>query len=277
MVARLAPIVAVALACGGAPPGRPPVPAPPPLDPRAALVDVPGGDHLQGDPHGEPDEAPRPVTVAAFRLMRTEVTNAQFAAFVAATGHVTDPERSGAGHVWLGAWAIVRGADWRHPHGPRSSIAGLDAHPVVQVSQRDAAAFCAHHGLRLPTDAEWEWAARGRDGRRYVWGDAPPRAPAVYRLGNVGRLEPCCALDDRDGYRLTAPVGSYPAGAAWNGALDLVGNVWEWTASPHPTQAGKVSLRGAGWGNSAWCLRAAYRHANPPDRGLNLVGFRCAL
>src|SRR5688500_3225317 len=124
-------------ACGGRPAS--PRPAPPAgLD----LVAIAGATYTMGDPAGEPDEAPRRVTVASFRLMRREVTNRQFAAFVAATGHVTDVERAGCGSVWDGTWRCVDGADWRHPRGPASSIADLDDHPVVQVSAGDAAAFC---------------------------------------------------------------------------------------------------------------------------------------
>ena len=128
------------------------------------MVDIPAGSFVTGDPAGQPDEAPRLVTVAPFRLMRFEVSNTRFAAFVAATGHVTDAERRGFGHVWPGRWVRVPGADWRHRSGPASDAIGLDDHPVVQVSWRDAGAFCRHHGLRLPSEEEWEFAAarRGR-------------------------------------------------------------------------------------------------------------------
>jgi formylglycine-generating enzyme required for sulfatase activity len=219
---------------------------------------------------------PATAAVGAFALMRTEVSNAQFAAFVAATGYVTDAERDGVGHVWMGRWSLVRRADWRHPHGPRSSVDDRGDHPVVMVSQRDGAAFCAHHGLRLPSDAEWTVAVRGSDSHRYLWGNRPPRAPWIHRLGNLGRLRPCCAADDRDGHLLTAPVGSYPAGAGPFGHLDLLGNVWEWTTTPARNPDGKVIIRGAGWGNSDTAVAATLRHANPPRRALNMVGVRCA-
>lgn len=239
----------------------------------AELVALAGGKFVMGDPEGEPDEAPKEVEVGPFRLMRFEVTNRQFAAFVAVTGHVTDPERKGFGWVWPGRWERSAGADWRHPFGPESTIDGAEDHPVVQVSQRDAAAFCAHHGWRLPSEAEWELAARGTDGRRYPWGDAPPQQGAG--LANFGTVA-CCAADRADGYARTAPVGSFPAGASPFGLLDMAGNVWEWTASPYPSKPEWVSLRGGGWGNNPYCLRAAYRHGNPPDIGLDMVGFRCA-
>jgi formylglycine-generating enzyme required for sulfatase activity len=240
-----------------------------------ALLAVPGATYRMGDARGAPDEAPRTVTVGPFRLMRLEVTNRQFAAFVRATGHVTEAERSGQGAVWDGVWRRVRGADWRHPRGPGTSIAGRDDHPVVQVSERDAAAFCAHYGMRLPSEAEWELAARGTDGRRYPWGDQPPRQTGRERRANFGS-DRCCAADATDGARTTAPVGSYPAGASPYGLLDMAGNVWERTSDPFPGRPGTVAIRGGGWGNDAFCLRVSYRHANPPDLGLDHVGFRCA-
>ena len=242
--------------------------------PRADFIDLPGGRFLVGDRQGEPDEMPRTVEVAPFRLLRFEVTNGQFAAFVAATGYVTDPEQSGFGWVWSGRWGQVKGADWRHPFGPASSIEGLLDHPVVQVSQRDAAAYCGHYGWRLPSDAEWEFAARGTDGRRYPWGEERPDHEGTL-LANFGTVA-CCAADAADGYLKTAPVGSFPAGMSPFGLHDVAGNVWEWTASPYPPQPAWFSLRGGGWGNDAYCLRVSYRHGNPPDIGLDMVGFRCA-
>ncbi len=243
-----------------------------PLD----MVPIPGGTFTMGDAQGDANEAPRPVTVGAFTLMRTEVSNDQFAAFVAETGYRTDVERSGGGHVWRGRWRLVAGAGWRAPSGGGSGIAGLDDHPVVQVSARDAEAFCAHHGLRLPSEAEWEFAARGADHRRFPWGDAPPRQQGGGEpLANFGTVA-CCAPDDTDGHRRTAPVGSYPAGASPFGLLDMAGNVWEWTASRFPGRPEHRVIRGGGWGNNPYCLRVSYRHGNPPQFGLDMVGFRCA-
>ncbi|MCP4326886.1 MAG: formylglycine-generating enzyme family protein [Alphaproteobacteria bacterium] len=237
------------------------------------LADIAGGAFIQGDADGDTNEAPKAVTVAPFRIMVYEVTNRDFAAFAAATGHLTDAERRGAGYVWTDRWRLVEGAAWRRPHGPGSTIAGGDDHPVLQVSARDAAAFCAHYGLRLPSDAEWEFAARGDDGRRYPWGMEPPDQPSARaNFGTVG----CCASDDGDGFARTAPVGHYPAGRSPFGLYDMAGNVWEWTSSAFPGRPGNVALRGGGWGNNPYCLRVSYRHPNPPDIGLDMVGFRCA-
>jgi formylglycine-generating enzyme required for sulfatase activity len=206
--------------------------------------------------------------------MRLEVTNRQFSNFVAASGHRTDAEESGSGFVWGRTWQRVPGADWRHPNGPGTSIGGKADHPVVQISARDAATFCAWYGLRLPSEAEWEFAARGTEGRRYPWGMSPPGAEAE-RRANFGTVA-CCAPDAAEGYLRTAPVGKFPRGASPFGNLDMAGNVWEWTASRFPGQPQKVVLRGGGWGNNPYCLRSAYRHGNPPDIGLDMVGFRCA-
>ncbi len=238
------------------------------------LIDIPGGRFVMGDTQGDANETPRPVSVAPFRIARHEVTNTEFEAFVAATGHLSDPERTGAGYVWTDRWRLVAGADWRHPHGPGTTIKGRAGHPVVQVSQRDAAAYCRWRGLRLPREAEWEFAARGNDGRRYPWGDERPRQGPAARA-NFGAVA-CCAPDAGDGYRKIAPVGRFAAGASPFGVLDMAGNVWEWTSSGFPGRAGFVSLRGGGWGNDPYCLRVSYRHANPPDIGLDMVGFRCA-
>ena len=238
------------------------------------LVEIPGGSFIMGDAEGDTGEVRRAAKVAPFRLMGLEVTNTQFARFAAASGHVTDPERSGAGYVWNLRWRLVPGADRRHPEGPGSSLSGRMDHPVVQVSARDAAAFCAFYGLRLPSDEEWEYAARGADGRRFPWGDAPPEEDGR-RRANFGTNK-CCAPDPGDGYGRTAPVGRFPAGASPFGLLDMAGNVWEWTASPFPGRPAEVALRGGGWGNNPYCLRTSYRHGNPPDIGLDMVGFRCA-
>ncbi|MBI1964796.1 MAG: formylglycine-generating enzyme family protein [Betaproteobacteria bacterium] len=239
-----------------------------------ALVAIPGGTLVAGDASGEADEVPRRIEVKPFRLMRYEVTNREFAAFVAATGHVTDTERRGAGYVWSDRWREVRGASWRRPQGPGSSIAGLEEHPVVQVSARDAAAYCRWRGLRLPSEAEWEYAARGGDGRRYPWGDEPPVQRGA-RRANSG-TERCCAPDGSDGFVRTAPVGRFPAGASPFGIHDMAGNVWEWTSDRYREGTEEIALRGGGWGNNAYCLRASYRHGNPPDIGLDMVGIRCA-
>ena len=241
----------------------------------ADLIAIPGGAFTMGDATGDDNEAPRRVIVKPFRLMRTEVTNQAFAAFVRETRHITDRERDGWGWVWpAGRWIRRKGADWNHPHGPDDSIQDRHDHPVVQVSANDATAYCRWRGLRLPTEAEWEFAARGTDGRRYPWGNAPPLQSAPFRT-NFGSVR-CCGADGTDGYVNTAPVGRFPAGVSPFGIEDMAGNVWEWTSDRFPGEPQWMAIRGGGWGNNPYCLRVSYRHGNRPEYGLDLVGFRCA-
>src|SRR5205085_11798807 len=132
---------------------------------------------LAGDPLAYQDELPQhPVLLDAYWIDETEVTNAMFARFAAATGFKTMAERLDNGQVFslaAGGWKAVGGADWRHPGGPATSITRIDNFPVGQVSWSDAAAYCQWAGRRLPTEAEWEKAARGDDARPYPWGDEP--------------------------------------------------------------------------------------------------------
>lgn len=257
---------------------------------REAMVDIPRGPFLMGSDHGEPAERPvHRVVLSAFSIDRFETTNAEFAAFVSATGYVTDSERSGVGWDWGGKWREIKGANWRHPHGPASSIQGLERHPVVQVSWNDAQAYCRWRGKRLPTEAEWERAARGSGDRTYPWGNELPRDGTCYRA-SYGSDE-CCRPNTGDGYFFTAPVGSFPLGRSPFGVEDLAGNVWEWvedwfdpefyrrSPSTNPvnsTVRDRKVIRGGGWGNNPFGLRSTLRHANPPGMGLSMVGYRCA-
>jgi formylglycine-generating enzyme required for sulfatase activity len=254
------------------------------------MVGVPAGEFIMGSPDGEgaDDEHPQhAVTLDAFWIDHTEVTNAQFEQFVQATGHRTDAE------TWDGGWVCdssgscgqVEGADWRHPEGPASDIRERTQHPVVQVSWNDARAYCDWAGARLPTEAEWEKAARGTDGRRYPWGNQD--ATCEYAVMNDGTGNSCGQGDK------AWPVGSKPAGASPYGALDMAGNVWEWVAdwyaadtyahSPqqNPTGPGTGDGRGArggSWTHDLDFARSAYRGGwGNPDARLYIYGFRCAV
>jgi formylglycine-generating enzyme required for sulfatase activity len=182
----------------------------------------------------------RPVRLEAFALETTPVTNRRFAGFVAATGYRTEAEMYGSSAVFSGllaptrpqsrtisAWEEVAEASWFAPEGPGSSIAGREDHPVVHLSWHDAQAFAVWCGGRLPTEAEWEHAARGGlPDPRFPWGDDEPDDQTVYANIWQGRFPDINILTD--GYLGTSPVQTFPANGA--GLHDMAGNVWEWSA-----------------------------------------------
>jgi formylglycine-generating enzyme required for sulfatase activity len=237
----------------------PSAPVPRPAVPRDApfpgMVWIPSGTFVMGSDVHYPEEAPaHPVTLDDFWMDETTVTNAEFRRFVEATGHVTSAERPPNPDDYPGAkpellvpasivfrpparrvdlsnhyewWAYVPGADWRHPRGPGSSIEGLDDHPVVHVAYQDAAAYCAWAGKALPTEAEWERAARGGlEGAEYAWG--AELAPGGVHMANTWQGEFPRENSLADGYEWTAPVRAFPPNGF--GLYEVTGNVWEWTA-----------------------------------------------
>jgi len=229
------------------------------------LIRIPAGPFLYGsadsDEMARSDEKPqRTVDLPEYWIGRTPVTNDQFARFVRATGHKTAAERKGYGRGWTGSkWEDIKGASWLHPRGPESSSAGRGNHPVVQVSWEDAKAFCDWAGLALPTEAQWEKAARGTDGRIWPWGNEPPTADRCNFNMNVGD---------------TTPVGQYsPKGDSPYGCWDMAGNVWEWLGSWYK-EGSTRALRGGSWFLNDQSTRAAYRLNNYPDDWYGLVGFR---
>jgi len=256
----------------------------------------------------EDGEGPvRSVRVDPFRIAARSVSNRQFAEFVNATGYVTTAEHYGTSFVFAGLlpddfpptrgvvgapwWREVPGACWRRPEGGSSTLDAKADHPVVHVSWEDALAYCHWSGLRLPTEAEWEHAARGGlEGMRFPWGNML-RPGGEHRM-NVwqGRFPTQNTL--ADGYLGTAPVGAFPPNAF--GMRNMTGNVWEWTADwfsatwhrdgPRENPTGPASgdrraLRGGSYlCHSSYCYRyrVSARMANTPDSCSGNIGFRCA-
>ena len=282
---------------------------------HADMVDLPGGAFAMGseDADSRPDDGEGPVrevTVAGFRIDRTTVTNAQFAAFVDATGHKTQAESFGWSYVFKGLlskakqrrlgsthdvkavpwWLAVEGAYWRKPEGSGSNLRKRLHHPVVQVSWHDATAYAAWAGKRLPTEAEWEYAARGGlSGQRLPWGD--PLLRRAKHCCNIwqGHFPDTNTLDD--GHFGTAPAESFPPNGY--GLYNMAGNVWEWCADwfsvdwhrSHPTvnpegpRHGdtKILKGGSYLCHDSYCnrYRVAARYANTPDTATGNAGFRC--
>jgi formylglycine-generating enzyme required for sulfatase activity len=187
-------------------------------------------------------------------------------------------------------WVKVSGANWRHPRGPFYGLEGLENHPVSYTSWNDAQAYCRWAGRRLPSEAEWEKAARGTDGRVFPWGDQKPD-PSLLNFADRNISLAWADPQADDGYAFTAPVGTYPLGASPYGALDMAGNVWEWVNDwydPYyyrqqaawynptgpPLRSGRV-LRGGSWADSGPVTRSSIRLAYYPTHWYAVYGFRC--
>jgi len=298
-----------------------------------------GGVFTMGSQRFYPEEAPvRPVRVDPFWIDEAPVTNREFAQFIAATGHRTlaeiapDPAdypgmpiemaqpgslvfEPTAGPVDLQDfslwWRFSFGADWRHPLGPDSAIDDLADHPVVHIAYSDAEAYAAWAGKSLPSEAEWEYAARGGlEGAEFAWGDE--LAPEGRMLANYWQGAFPFANQLLDGWERTSPVGTYPPNG--HGLSDMIGNVWEWTAdwwslpavekkksrhaccvpanprggrerdsrdpcTPHVPIGRKVLKGGSHLCAPNYCqrYRPAARHAQPIDSSTSHIGFRCVL
>jgi len=297
------------------------------------MVRIPGGEFWMGsEEDGFGDARPvHRVKVDAFLIDKTEVTNAQFSRFVEATGYVTIAERQPDPKEFPGAppellvpgsvvftppqnpvplddhmrwWRFQPGASWRHPEGPASDLRGRGDHPVVHVAYEDAVAFARWAGKRLPTEAEWEFAARGRlDRKRFAWGDE--FRPAGKFMANTWQGQFPNRNEGADGFVGTAPVASFPPNAY--GLYDVAGNVWEWVAdwyrpdtyghvaasgvvlnpagprdSYDPQEAGvpkRVQKGGSFLCTDQYCSRyvAGARGKGEPSTGTQHVGFRLVI
>jgi formylglycine-generating enzyme required for sulfatase activity len=301
------------------------------------MVWIQGGTFRMGSSHHYSEEAPaHRVTVDSFRIDITPVTNRQFKKFVRETGHVTVAERTPdaadypgarpemlyAGSLvfspparvanlrdWSQWWSFMKGADWRHPYGPKTNINVLDHHPVVHVAYADALAYAAWAGKNLPTEAEWEFAARGGfENAEFAWGDE--LMPGGKHMANIWQGEFPRQNTCDDGFERTSPVRAFPPNGY--GVHDMIGNVWEWTddwfSPKHEADAPKACCipqnprggleadsydscqptiripRKVLKGGSHLCApnycrryRPAARHAEAVDTSTSHVGFRCVM
>ncbi|CAN5212572.1 formylglycine-generating enzyme family protein [soil metagenome] len=303
------------------------------------MVLIKGGTFLMGGDNSQADKDEYPkhkVAVSSFWMDATEVTNGEFQKFVTATHYVTTAEKkpdwdemkqtlppgtakppdsmlvaaSLVFHQTSGAvdlrdysqwWSWVKGANWKHPKGPESTIKGKENYPVVQVSWYDAVAYCKWTGKRLPTEAEWEFAARGGvQNNIYPWGNEPVNEGKAKANSWGGKFP--YYNDDKDGFTRLAPIKSFPGNGY--GLFDMAGNVWEWCGDwydadyyqsfesaeavnpkgpakshdPMDIYTPKRSLRGGSFlCNDAYCsgYRVARRMKSSPDTGLEHTGFRC--
>ncbi len=303
-----------------------------PEDDLADMVWIPGGEVTRGSDNPRMRDAqPRhQVVVDCFWMDRTAVTNEQFGRFVKATGYVTVAERTPLANDFPGApperlvagsvvftppegpvpldnhlcwWDYVKGADWRHPEGLESDLKGREKHPVLQVAWDDAVTYAKWAGKRLPTEAEFEFAARGGlDHKKYAWGDE--LKPDGKWMANIWQGKVPYENTKEDGFLATAPVGSFPANGY--GLHDMAGNVWEWCAdwyrpdyyqklagegppiknpqgpkdSFDPAEKGvaKRVMRGGSYlCTDQYCTayEVGARGKGAPDSGTNHVGFRC--
>jgi formylglycine-generating enzyme len=303
---------------------------------RPGMVWIPGGAFRMGSEDFYPEERPMwEVRVDGFWIDRHPVTNRQFARFVAATGYVTVAEQpldpalypgAPAEHLAAGSmvftptsgpvdlrnaanwWGWTPGADWKHPRGPETSLNGLAEHPVVQVALADAESYCAWIGAVLPTEVEWELAARGGlDGAVFAWGNE--ERPDGQFMANSWQGHFPWYNTEEDGFAYTSPVGSFPGNGY--GLLDVAGNVWEWTAdwytarrigagqaccTPDPRDGGerersgnpqharfrfprKVVKGGSHLCAPSYCYRYRPAARQPQDinTGMSHLGFRCVV
>jgi formylglycine-generating enzyme required for sulfatase activity len=259
-------------------------------------VYIPAGEFLMGSTNADIDEVMRAcstcqrnwfkdempqhkVYLDAFWIDQTEVTNAMFTKFISASGYRTNAEKAGQSYVYANnQFGQVKGADWQHPSGPGSNLGGKETFPAIHVNWNDAKAYCEWAGRQLPSEAQWEKAARGADGRLYPWGNQAPDNSYLNYKNFKGD---------------TTAVKSYEQGKSPYDAYDMAGNVYEWVADwydekyyssqstwrnpggPGSSPQGARVNRGGSWINSSGDVRAADRFGNVPANTSDFIGFRC--
>jgi formylglycine-generating enzyme len=267
-------------------------------DAAAAMVSLPGGvfrmgtDHKDGFP-ADGEGPVRSVSVTPFAIDTFPVTNADFSAFIEATQYRTEAEVFGWSFVFWSHipperfdalvedtaahtpwWCKVPGADWNHPEGPGSSVSDRLLHPVVHVSWNDASAYAAWAAKALPSEAQWEYAARGGlEQKLYPWGDE--LEPEGKHLCNIWQGDFPKKDTAEDGYAGTCPVEAFPANGY--GIYSIAGNVWEWCADWFRVGESKVMKGGSFLCHASYCnrYRVAARTSNTPDSSASNIGFRC--
>ena len=274
---------------------------------RDGMVAIPAGHYQVGSDRFYPEEAPvRQVSIASFEIDQAPVTNAEFHQFVDTTGYQTVSERPPDPTLYpdlppeeqipesvvflpppptvdrsepLSWWALIAGADWRHPQGPDTNLEGLMQHPVVHVAFEDALAYADWAGKRLPTADEWEVAARGGlVDQDYAWG--AEKTPDGRWLANVWQGLFPWDNKETDGWFWTSPVGSFPANGY--GLVDVCGNVWEWTSTPYAVPEGEQERRVIKGGSFLCADNYCHRFRPSALMGQTLdtatchMGFRCA-
>lgn len=275
-------------------------------------VSLEGGRFLMGSADGlgspaDGEEPVREIRIKPFHIDACAVSNLRFSRFVTATGSVTEAERLGWSFVFAGLlpddfpptravarapwWRVVEGASWRRPYGPQSSTAGIESHPVVHISWNDALAYCRWVGARLPTEAEWEFAARGGLVQKpYPWGD--DLVPEGRHHCNIWQGSFPTRNSGEDGWLGTAPADAFPPNGF--GLYNVSGNVWEWCGDwfspdfhargprvdPQGPDTGtlKVIRGGSYLCHDSYCnrYRASARSGTTPDSSTGHMGFRCA-
>ena len=274
---------------------------------RDGMIAIPAGDYQVGSDRFYPEEAPiRQVSIDSFQIDHAPVTNAEFLQFVNATGYQTVSERPPDPTLYpdlppeeqipesvvflpppptvdrsepLSWWALIAGADWRHPQGPDTNLDGLMQHPVVHVAFEDALVYADWAGKRLPMADEWEVAARGGlVDQDYAWG--ADKTPDGRWLANVWQGPFPWDNQETDGWFWTSPVGSFPANGY--GLVDVCGNVWEWTSTPYAVPEGEQERRVIKGGSFLCADNYCHRFRPSALMGQTLdtatchMGFRCA-